>query len=397
MTPLLGMSDPSASGDHRRFVVAAGAARVTTEGGPVALVLAGAVAGTSPSFVAALLATWTLPQIVVGPIIGALVDRSRAPRRWCAVSPAVAGVGLVALVESLRWAAPVSFGLALVQAFTQPVVNGGISAVASAAPEARLDRWDALSYNVAGVGGPAAVALFGSLVGARVAAVAVAVSAFLAAAALPASLPAPTVERPASGARLGAGIGRAVAVMLRQPVLRVTTVVSTLAMVGIGGLSLAAVSAVEAAGRRPAVAAQLLTVLAVAALAGSWIWTRRPDIARPDVTAIVCVVVTGLALGAASWTSALPLHVVCFAVAGLADAPLLLATLAARSRHSPPGDRAAVFTIGASAKIAASAIGAIAVGAVATDGESTEALRLVAALHLVAAAFGVLVARVRRG
>lgn len=382
-----------ASGDQWRFALAAGAARVTSEGGPVALVLAGAERGTDPRLVAALLAVWTLPQIVVGPLTGALLDRTARPARWCAGATAAAGLGLIVLVESVEHVAVFAVASAFAQAWTQPIVNGGISSLAAAAPRARLDRWDGLSYNVAGVAGPALVAIASSVAGARAAATSIAVVALLAAATLPSAVPVPTIDRAVDGEPVAAGIRRAVGVMLRHPVLRTTTAVSTLGMVGIGGLSLAAVSAVELGGREPAAAAQLLTVLAVAALVGSWIWTRRPDIGRPDVTAIACVGVTGVGLALASWSSVWSLQLACFALIGLADAPLLLATLVARSRHSPARDRGAVFTIGASAKIAASAIGAVAVGVAADAGPSMSGLRLVAAVHVVAAAVGLALLR----
>lgn len=378
---------------QRRFVLAAGAARVTSEGGPVALVLAGAENGTDPRFVATLLAAWTLPQIVVGPLTGGLLDRSANRARWCATATAVAGIGLLALIESLGGSAPVAVTLVLLQAVTQPVVNGGISAVASAAPGARLDRWDGLSYNVAGVGGPAVVAVAGATLDARAAAASIAVVALIAAALLPGALPSATVEADPEGEHLLSGIRRAIGVMMLHPVLRTSTIVSTLGMVGIGGLSLATVSAVEDAGRRPAAAAQLLTVLAVGALGGSWIWTRRSDIVRPDRLAVACVLVTGAALGAAAWSSAWLFRVACFAAAGLVDGPLLLATLVARSRHSSVRDRAAVFTIGASAKIAASAVGAVAVGSVVVAGPSTAGLWLVAAIHLAAGTLGAMLHR----
>lgn len=52
----------------------------------------------------------------------------------------------------------------------------------------------------------------------------------------------------------------------------------------------------------------------------------------------------------------------CFAVAGLADGPMLAATLAVRSRYAPAAARARVFVTGAGLKIAAASLGAALAG-----------------------------------
>ncbi|HEY1175533.1 MAG TPA: hypothetical protein VGF17_05200, partial [Phytomonospora sp.] len=162
--------------------------------------------------------------------------------------------------------------------------------------------------------------------------------------------------RPA-GAALAAG-ARA---LWRVPQLRAITAATTASFVGIGGLTLTTVLVAAHLGD-PNGAGPLLTVFALGALAGSVLMTRLPTPPPPLRLARWCLIALGATLTMTALSPSYWLTLAGFALAGLADGPLLGATLRLRAEYAPPGTRAQVFTLGAALKISAASLGAALIG-----------------------------------
>ncbi|URN11950.1 MFS transporter [Streptomyces radiopugnans] len=152
--------------------------------------------------------------------------------------------------------------------------------------------------------------------------------------------------------------------MWRVRELRAVTAATSLAFVGVGGLTTTAVLLAGDRGR-PDAGGVLMTALALGALAGSLAVARwlRSFPARRLVP--FCLTGAGLGLAAAAAAPSFAVQTALFAVAGVFEGPLLSATLRIRADHSPPGMRAQVFTIGAGLKISAAACGSALAGAAA--------------------------------
>ena len=241
------------------------------------------------------------------------------------------------------------------------------------------------AYNVAGLGGPALVTVLTAVSGATVATVVLAATIALA---LPAVI-GPWPVRPPGPERSRTATLRAAAdLLVRQPVLRSVTLTTSVAFVGIGGLTIAAAAAARAAGRDGTDAGQVVTAIAVGALLGSMAWTRLRPSGDPVRQVIAATTVTGLvliAMGLGNW----PVVIGGAFVVGVLDAPVLIGTFAARHSSSPLDLRSSVFTVGASLKLAASSLGALAAGWMLATASAGAGLVVIGAIHLTAAGLGV--------
>ena len=376
----------------RRYVVAATSARMVAEGTAIALVLVGTDRGLGTAALGALVACWTLPQVLTAPFVGTIADRAAHPARLLGGLVALGAVGLAALGAGLG---SVSIALLAVVAalisLAEPALMGALSGIATRSAGPRFEAWDALSYGSAGI---CVQVLVGTVTAASGPASALAALVVLGAVAalLVGSLPlrgatevdardlahgATTTGRGHPGAPDRAdgdrtarrrvrpertGGARAALTLIRgDRDLRSMTVLTTISMSAFGGVALVAVDLAEQHGRSSASGSQLVLAMALGALVGSLAWTRLPAPPRPMRTAAVSVAVVGVAFAATAlvgWYGCL----VAFAIAGLADAPLLVSTFATRNRRSPASVRASVYTVSASLKIAATSLGAVAAG-----------------------------------
>jgi MFS family permease len=172
-----------------RYMTGAVAARTGDEmSGPALLVMGLAVTG-SPVPASWLLAGLTVSAAAGGPLLGVLLDRSPRPGRLLA-SCLLGYAGGLLLILALLGRVPdaVVIGLAVVTGLLGPALTGGWTAqlplVAGPGRLGRATALDSMSYNLAGLAGPAlvgAVAAFGG------GGAAVPVSAGLLIAALPAA------------------------------------------------------------------------------------------------------------------------------------------------------------------------------------------------------------------
>ncbi|GGU48626.1 hypothetical protein GCM10010211_11070 [Streptomyces albospinus] len=295
---------------------------------------------------------------------------------------------------------PVTLAAALVGGSCGPVVSGGLSGLIALLVPAGVSRdrayaLDAAVYNAASVAGPAAVSVIAGLA-APGPAMALLAGAAAAAAALVTGLPyrhtqpgtrpvgaSSAPDAPASPTTLRSDLAAGFATVRHIRELRAITGATSLAFVGIGGLTTTTVLLAACRGG-PGSGGVLMTAFAIGALAGSLALARWEPRIPVQHQATAALLGTGLALGAAALIPAPAAIVALFVLAGLYDGPLLAATLRIRADHAPAGVRAQVFTLGAGLKITAAACGAALVG-LAASLPPPALLPAIAALQLAAA------------
>jgi len=376
----------------RAYLAGATALRVGDEGFAVALVLLAAARTGSASVAGALLAAALLPHALSGPLLGALLDRS--PRRGPLVAAGCAAFAATLAGQALLLGrAPLALALvlALATGALGPLVTGGLtSSLPALVPRGALDRahaLDAATFNVAAVAGP--------LVAAGAAAVWAPLGLLVLAAAAGAGAVAVAAARltppPASGERAGLGdtLRRGVAVLWRRPALRATTLATSIAHVGIGGLALAATAVSASLDAGAAAGGVLLAAYAAGALAASLAVARRP-LANPDRAVVLGLAGAGACLVVAAAAPAYAACLLLFALAGLCDGPVLAATFAVRAREAPPGLEASVFTTAASLKVSCAALGGAAAGLAVEPLGGALVLALLGVAQLAGAAVGAL-------
>jgi predicted MFS family arabinose efflux permease len=351
-----------------RYLTGAAVARTGDEmSGPALLLLALAVTG-SVQDASALLAAVTVAAAAGGPVFGVLLDRARRPGRLLAGALALYAAALLAIVLMLG---RVPFAAVLVVAagagLLGPALSGGwtsqLPQVVRDGELPRANAWDAQTFSLASLAGPA---LAGTFAGAAGASAAVAVSVALIVAALPAAWACPRTEPAASGspavfAELVDGFR---AVVRSRPLARATTL-SVLSCVGEGAFvtvtPLLGALALGSAER----GALLLSGSALGALAANAVLARCPRAVRgPDTVLGLSTLVLAAACLLAATLRPGPV-VVAAVLAGVGAGPQLTALFAVRHRCAPPRLRGRVFTTGASLKLTGFALGAALAGPLA--------------------------------
>jgi MFS family permease len=373
-------------GSIGRYAVGAAAVRTADEGARVALALLALERTGSAGLGGVLVAVLLVPHVLAAPVVGLLVDRSRRPALL--IAAAAAGFGAALLTAALALGhlpTPVVLAVLLAGGCCGPALTGGLSSrLGTLVPAHRLPRAfgvDSLTYNTAGIAGPAVAAVLAGVASAGTATLALGAAALVGGLGI-AMLPA---GGPVAGARVGLLTG--LTAVVREPVLATLTVSTSIGQLGFGMLPVVVAVAATRAGD-PAAAGWLLTALAVGGLAGSLLWTRWP--ARPERAprwVVAGLAAAGLPVLAGAAHPTLPVLAVLFTLAGIADGPLFGALLTARQRWSPAELRSQVFTLGAGAKISAAAAGAALAGALAT-GPTGGQLAVAGGIPLLAAAVG---------
>ncbi|MET9960539.1 MFS transporter [Streptomyces sp. NPDC006326] len=374
-------------GGFGRYLAAALAARVASEGMGLAVVLLALERTGSAGHGAFVLTAWLAPHVLAAPLAGAAAARSRRPRLFHvgALAGFTCAVAALALLLG-RAPVPLVLATAVLGGSCGPMVTGGMSSlVADLVPAGpRRDRayaWDAATYNAAAVTAPAAVGLVAAL-GSAAPAMAVLALAGALAAALAATLPYGNGGADREPASLRAGLAEGLAALWRIRELRAITSATTLAFLGIGSLTTTAVLLATRLGS-PGGGGALMTAFALGALAGS-LTLGRITAADPGRAARWAMAGTGTALAAAAFTPSVTVGAALFAVAGVCDGPLLTATLRIRSEYAPDAVRTQVFTLGAGLKLTAASLGAALVGV--TAGAPPQALLAGISVLLLAAA-----------
>jgi MFS family permease len=376
----------------RRYLAAAVLVRLADEGARVALVLLALQRTGSAAVGGGLVAALLIPHVVAAPAVGAFIDRARRPRAVLAAAALGFATALATVAAALGHAPlAVGVGVLLAGGTCGPALTGGlISQLSALVSEDALPRafgLDSLTYNVAGIVGPALTGLLASLATPVVATVALAASAVCGAALL-ATLPIASRSREdLAGTKppLRAG-ARA---LVHDRVLGSVTLASGLGQLGPGALPV--VTAVVAARLgSPAAGAWLMAAVPVGGLLGSLLWTWRPAApGRAPTVVMLTLVAMGVPLALAAGAPSIPVLAALFALSGVFIGPFTGALFTTRQDHAPEGLRAQIFTLGAGIKTTAAAAGAALAGTVAHAPTATQLL-LVAAAPILAGALGTL-------
>jgi MFS family permease len=345
-----------------RYTGAAALARVADEGARVGLILLALQRTGSAGYGGLLVAALMLPHVLAAPLVGGVADAVRRRRPLYVGGLVCYGTALLGAAFAAGVSRPVAVVLVVAAGCVAPLLVGGLtSLLGELAPDdpQRAFGLDATSYGLAGIVGPALVAVLAGRWGATWGMAALTV-ACLAGAALVATLP--IADRPAR-VRDRRKLLAAVPAIWRRPGLGAVTVASTLSQVGMGALAL--VAALLARSRQhTALAGLLLSTLAVGSLVSSLAYARWPIRRwRPEVVVLLSVLVTGVVLGLVPVFGPTAATVLLFAIAGLVNGPMFVSLLAVRDRDAPPEARTQVFTLGAGLRMTAAAAGAAIAGA----------------------------------
>ncbi|HET6908785.1 MAG TPA: MFS transporter, partial [Mycobacteriales bacterium] len=342
--------------------------RLATEMNSVAVVLF-VLAETHSAQIAGLtIAAATLPTVVTGPLAGVWLDRSPRRRAVFLASPLVLIAAMVGfLAAGNRAPAGVLIALGFVAGLPSPVRTGGFSGlIPTVVPEPILPRaygYEAMSYNIAGIAGPA---IAGAIAGASGAAWAIAATAIVALISAVVIARVPIVPLETEQRDVVAALRAGLALLWRVRPLRSVTVATTVSQLWFGLLVLAFPLLAHELGYARAVGGLMFSVFAVGALVGSLIYSRVAGRVPEEPAAMVGFCLFAVTLVAIAVAPTLPLALTAAAVAGLFDGPLLAATLNLRQRWAPDWLRTQVFTTAASLKIGAFAVGSALAGPAAS-------------------------------
>jgi MFS family permease len=340
------------------YLTTATLARSATESaGPALLIVAIATIGNATTGTY-LVASLTASAAVGGPIVGALLDRTRAPRRGFALAMATMAAGLVAVALTIG---KVSVGwvmaMAVVAGFGYPAITGAWSAqlprLLPAAAIKRAYSADAATYSIAAVAAPPLAAAL----------VAVSTTAplwlpvILLASSLVMLRTVPLHADPDHAVTttlledLKAGIGT----IVRRVALRRTAIITTVGFAGQAAVFVAAPLLAQSLTGSLEFTGVILGAFAVGGVITALWFARRP-VARPDRAIIASMALSGLmliliGLAPTTWF----LLIAAFAM-GATEPPLVSGMFQVRQREAPTHVQSQVFTTSASLRMTAFAV-----------------------------------------
>jgi predicted MFS family arabinose efflux permease len=374
------------------FFLAATLARLASEMLPVAVVLLVLDRTGNAAFAGAAVAAATLPGVVTGPVLGAWLDRTDHRRAALASNQVVLGASLLAILAAAGrapgWAVLL---LAAGAGLTAPLATGGFtSMIPSLVPERLLPKANALeasSFNTAAIAGPA---LAGVLAAGPGPAAAVATEAALAGVALLAIARLPRIPRLASraDASMAATIRQGLRHLARTPVLRGVTVATTVALGGLGLLTLALPFLAERLGAGQAGAGYLWAAMEAGAMGGALAGARPLAGWPPQRVVLAGLALLGLLMAAWPLAPTFPVALLLVALGGFLEGPAFAATFTTRQRWSPEDLRGQIFTTAASLKLGAFAVGAALAGPAVEHLGVGGALVAAGAMHVLAVLAG---------
>ncbi|MGW9209252.1 MFS transporter [Embleya sp. NPDC055664] len=156
------------------YIAGAAAARTGDEMSGPALLLAGLAATGSAATASALLAAVTAAAAVGGPVFGVLLDRSPRPGRLLTATLAGYAAALGTILATLgRTPIAITLLIALTAGLAGPALTGGwtsqLPRVVTPADLPRATTYDAMTFNVAALTGPALAGIMTTLAGATTA------------------------------------------------------------------------------------------------------------------------------------------------------------------------------------------------------------------------------------
>ena len=386
-----GATSPSSA--LRSYLITATLARSGTESaGPALLVGTIAVLG-KPSTASYVVASLTASAAVAGPVVGAMIDRARSPRRGFAASIAIMASGLAALAMLLGHAPLwLIIVIAVAAGVGYPSLTGAWSAqlprLVPAEVLTRAYASDAATYSVAAVAAPPAATSLVAL--AATAPIWMAVAILLIAMASLTRVPLTRRTEAPRHVHLIHDLRDGVSAMFHRVGLRRSSVITTIGFAGQAAIFVAAPVLATDLGQSLGFTGLILGAFAVGGVATAAWFARRP-VQRPDRAIIVSTLLSGIALVAVGLAPTPALLLVAAFAMGATEPPLVSAMFQVRVRESPPHVQAQVFSTSASLRMTAFAL------ATAICGWLLGALGIIAVigfgvlLHAVALAVGLAV------
>jgi MFS family permease len=308
-----------------------------------------------------LAAALTAPHLL-GPLVARRLDQARDGRWYLCGAFVIYGCALAAVALLLGHAPLVVVLLvAAVAGACGPLLTGGLSSrVAGLCGSGQRSRrrgegWDSVSYGLSITVGPAGVAALTQVTTALIALLVLSAGAVVAAV-LTLTLPGEADQEAAP--REAATVRTVLLLVLRYGPLRRVNFATMLTAFSNGGLAIMAVVLATHLTGRASAGATLMSLVGLGSLAGSLLMTAFPIRGEPEQLTTRAVAGVGLATGLAAVSPNYSIALLIFALIGLANAPFVTATFAARSEYAPPEARAQVFVTMASLKVAAASAGA---------------------------------------
>ncbi len=382
------MKTPSASATLTRFLGISLIARIATESTSTAILLVTIATMDDAALGSILVAVVIATAAITGPVSGSLLDRTTHPIRAFSLMIAILTAGFVGLALLIgRAPVPLLVAFAILAGLGYP---GVIAAWTAQLP--RLVHGDLLTRGYAADAGMYSI---GSVLGPPLAAATLvlttsgpllvpAVLLVLAVILLPTV---PLRARPTStDTSLFANLRAGFATLLRRRRLRRAVVISTITLSGQMALVITApIKARELTGDI-AFAGVILGTFAAGAVVTSLLATRFP-IRRPDRMMVLCTLGSAFALLAFDFAPGTITVLICAALMGMCDGPLMTSGFLIRARESTDQVRTQVFTTAAALKMLGAALASAAFGALLGIGITTVILVGVL-LHLVGLALG---------
>ncbi|HET7419523.1 MAG TPA: MFS transporter [Candidatus Dormibacteraeota bacterium] len=334
----------------------------------VALVLFVLARYRSPQLAGVAVALATFPGLVVSPLAGALLDRTRMSR----LVTLDYGVGaatslLVAVLAALDWLpSPLLLAIVFLSSLSAPLSFGGArSLVPVVVPRHLWERANALdsaSYVVATIGG---APLAGVLVGLIGGGWTIGVSGLLtlAAMALMAGLDEPDRVRPPAGGSVVRNARAGLSYVVRNPTLRGLALTISVTNIG-GGLVVVALPVLVLTRLHggPAEVGFLWGISGAGALLSSLLAGRMKIQGRERGLIVLAIVVNLLAFALLPLAGSLLVVVISLVVLGLGEGPLNVGVFTLRQRRTDPAWFGRVFTVSMSLNSLGTPIGSALAG-----------------------------------
>ncbi|MDR7280829.1 MFS transporter [Catenuloplanes atrovinosus] len=353
-----------------RYLAVAVLARFADEGARVALLLLALDTTGSTFFGGALAAAFMVPHVLAASAVGVIADRAR--RRAPVYALFLGGYGAALAVCGLLTGvlpAAVVLLVAVLGGACAPLGFGGLSSlIKELFPAGRRDRvygLDVMTYNLAGICGPATAAVVAETPGPRAATLLLGGGALTAGLVV---LSLPLTRREAPAATLGGMLTGGFGAIWRIRRLRAVTLATSLGAGATGAFPLiAALLAIEY--HAGYASGALLSAAAIGGMAGSLLYARYPIGARrPERTVMICLVASALPLAAVPFVPGVIPAALLFGAAGFFFGPQSAALFTSRDRHAPAAVHTQVFTLGAGLKVTTAALGTALAGYAAGAG-----------------------------
>jgi MFS family permease len=364
-------------------------ARLGDEMSGQAILLMGFALAQTAALGSTVLAALTLSAAIGGPLLGAVLDRSPRPGKILAYALGLYAIGISCVAMSLGhmpiW---VSIAIALAAGSLMPAISGGWSSrLKSFVADEQMTKAsaiDAITFNIAGLAGPAVAGLTAAMFGAHWAIVGLAI---LLVAALPMawSLPRKTIQKPsAHTTTFMQDVMAGFKIIGHNKKLFRITLMSVISYMGIGMLWVIYPLVGQELFGNPGYGGLFASLVSVGALVATVVYAKWPTKYSPDSVAFMTTLILSGAMLTLAFLGNITSAIIVMLFIGLADGPQLAAIFAVRHREAPERSRGQVFTTGASLKITAAAVGAALAGQLA--GASLQATILVACFVQLAAA-----------